>query len=63
MEGGKDSFSRVLNAALLTEDRSTLERWFPFLKLFGAAVNLLPSLRQVAWRGVRWSMGEQCKQG
>ncbi|CAM4833549.1 unnamed protein product [Rotaria magnacalcarata] len=50
MEWGKDSFYRVLNQALKSEDRTKLKPWFPFLKLFEVAVEKLPSVKKAIWR-------------
>ena len=52
MEGGQNSFYRVLNAALRSENRPALKPWFPFLKLFDMALNKLPSVKGNIWRGV-----------
>ena len=53
MEWGQESFYRLLNRALRAEDRSSLKPWFSYLKLFDTALNKLPSLKKVLWRGVR----------
>ena len=47
MEWGNDSFYRVLNRALRSEDRSSLKPWFVFLKLFATALGKLPNLKKV----------------
>jgi hypothetical protein len=63
MEWGNNSFYRVLNAALRTEDRSTLKPWFAFLKLFDTALKKLPLRKENVWRGVRSSLGKEFKKG
>ena len=52
MEGGKNSFYKVLNEALRSENRPALKPWFPFLKLFDMALNKLPTVKGNIWRGV-----------
>lgn len=61
MEWGKDSLYRVLNRALRNEDRSSLKPWFSFLKLFNTALEKLPSVQKVIWRGVRNDISKQFK--
>ena len=61
MEWGKESFYRVLNRALRSEDRSSLKPWFAFLKLFDTALGKLPNERKVIWRGVRNNISQKFK--
>jgi hypothetical protein len=61
MECGKDSFYRVLNRALRSEDRSSLKPWFPFLKLFDTTLAKLPNVKRVIWRGVRHDISKEFK--
>jgi len=61
MEGGDDSFYRVLNRALRSEDRPALKPWFPYLKLFDTAVSKLPTVRGSIWRGVPGDIGKDFK--
>lgn len=61
MEWGKESFYRVLNRALRSEDRSSLKPWFAFLKLFDTALGKLPNVRKVIWRGVRNDISKKFK--
>lgn len=61
MEWSNNSFYRVLNAAIRIQDRSTIKKWFAFLKLFDTALKTLPILKQNVWRGVRSALGEECK--
>jgi hypothetical protein len=62
MEWGKDSFYRVLNRALRSEDRTSLKPWFAFLKLFDTTLGKLPSLKKVIWRGVRNDVSKDLKE-
>jgi hypothetical protein len=52
MEGGENSFYKVLNEALRSEYRPALKPWFPFLKLFDEALKKLPIVKGSVWRGV-----------
>ncbi|CAM2729475.1 unnamed protein product [Rotaria socialis] len=46
------SFYMRLNEALRVENRDALKPWFAFLKLFITALEKLPSIQTVVWRGV-----------
>jgi hypothetical protein len=59
MEGGQNSFYKVLNAALRSENRPALKPWFPFLKLFDVALKKLPNVRGNIWRGVQGDIREK----
>lgn len=59
MEGGENSFYKVLNEALRSENRPALKRWFPFLKLFDVALNKLPTVKGSVWRGVPGDVSKQ----
>jgi hypothetical protein len=59
MEGGENSFYRVLNEALRSENRPALKPWFPFLKLFDEALNKLPIVKGSVWRGVPGNISGQ----
>jgi hypothetical protein len=63
MEGGKNSFYRVLNEALRSKNRSALQPWFPFLKLFDEALKKLPIVEKSVWRGVPGNISRQFKKG
>ncbi|CAF1211454.1 unnamed protein product [Adineta steineri] len=63
MELGENSFSRMINRALLAEDRSSLKPWFAYLKLFDAAVQKLPNVRKNPWRGVPIDITSNFKKG
>lgn len=52
MKGGQNSFYKVLNEALRSENRPALKSWFPFLKLFDVALKKLPTVKGNIWRGV-----------
>lgn len=59
MEWDETSLYRVLNNALRSENREELKIWFPYLKLFDTALNKLPTVREVLWRGVPLDIGKQ----
>ncbi|CAF4184387.1 unnamed protein product, partial [Rotaria sordida] len=58
MEWGETTLYRVLNNALRAENREALIIWFPYLKLFNTALDLLPTVKEVVWRGVPIDIGE-----
>jgi len=62
MEWGETSLYRVLNEALRSDDRQALKIWFPYLKLFDTALDLLPTVREVVWRGVPLDIGKNFTQ-
>ncbi|CAF3150188.1 unnamed protein product, partial [Rotaria sp. Silwood2] len=57
MEWGDNSLYRVLNRALRSEDRESLKIWFSYLKLFHTALEKLPTVKKVIWRGVPVDIG------
>jgi len=61
MEGGDNSFYRVLNQALRSEDRPALKVWFPYLKLLDTALCKLPTVSRNIWRGVLGDIGQNLK--
>jgi hypothetical protein len=61
MEGGDNSFYRVLNRALQSEDRPALKPWFPYLKLLDTALFKLPNVRGSIWRGLSGDVGKNFK--
>jgi hypothetical protein len=61
MEEGNNSFYRVLNQSLQSEDRSALKPWFPYLKLFDTALAKLPTVKKNIWRGVIGDIGKNFK--
>ncbi|CAF1232127.1 unnamed protein product [Adineta steineri] len=63
MEWGENSFNRVLNRALRAEDRSSLQPWFAYLKLFYVAVQKLPTIETNLWRGVPKDITTNFKKG
>jgi hypothetical protein len=63
MEGGENSFYRVLNEALRSEDRPAIKPWFPYLKLFDTALAKLPTVRKNIWRGVVGDISMNLKKG
>ena len=58
MEWGETTLYRVLNQALRSEKREDLKIWFPYLKLFDTALNRLPTVKEVVWRGVPLDIGK-----
>jgi hypothetical protein len=58
MEWGDQSLYNVLNKALRSEDRRALTIWFPYLKLFDTALDMLPTLKEILWRGVPLDIGK-----
>ena len=58
MEWSKTSLYQVLNHALRSENRQALKIWFPYLKLFDTALDLLPTVRESVWRGVPLDIGK-----
>ena len=58
MEWGETSLYRVLNEALRSENRQALKIWFPYLKLFDSALDLLPTVKESVWRGVPLDIGK-----
>jgi hypothetical protein len=63
MEGGKNSFYKVLNEALRSENRPALKPWFSFLKLFDVALKKLPTVEENIWRGANGDVMGQFKSG
>ena len=51
------SFYSCLNEALRAKDRQALKPWFAFLKLFMSALEKLPPLRRIIWRGIAEDVG------
>jgi hypothetical protein len=58
MEWGDTTLYRVLNKALRSENRQALKIWFPYLKLFDTALNKLPTVKEILWRGVPLDIGK-----
>jgi hypothetical protein len=58
MEWGDTTLYRVLNNALRSENRQALKIWFPYLKLFDTALDLLPTVKEVVWRGISLDIGK-----
>jgi hypothetical protein len=58
MERGETTLYRVLNNALRAEDRQGLKIWFPYLKLFDTALDLLRTVKESLWRGVSVDIGK-----
>jgi hypothetical protein len=63
MDGGDNSFYKVLNEALRSENRRALRSWFGFLKLFDTALAKLPTVQKCVWRGVNGNISQQLKKG
>ena len=58
MEWGDTALYRILNNALRSENRQALKIWFPYLKLFDTALDKLPTVNGVVWRGVSLDIGK-----
>jgi hypothetical protein len=58
MEWGDDTLYRVLNKALRSKNRQALKIWFSYLKLFDTALEKLPTVKEVIWRGVSIDIGK-----
>jgi hypothetical protein len=58
MEWGDDTLYRILNEALRSENRQALKIWFPYLKLFDTALDKLPTVKEVIWRGISLDIGK-----
>ncbi|CAF0832781.1 unnamed protein product [Adineta steineri] len=58
MEWGEQTLYRVLNQTLRNENRHLLKVWFPYLKLFDTALNKLPTVKEIVWRGVAEDIGK-----
>jgi hypothetical protein len=58
MEWDETSLYRMLNKALRSENRQALKIWFPYLKLFDTALEKLPKVKEVVWRGVSLDIGK-----
>lgn len=52
MEWAGTTLNRLLNKALRSDNRNALEIWYPYLKLFDTALDKLPTVKEVLWRGV-----------
>jgi hypothetical protein len=63
IECGDESFYRVFNRALRSENRPALVPWFSFLKLFHTALNKLPIVKKSIWRGLREDVSEMYEAG
>ena len=59
IEGGQNSFYKILNQTLRSEDRVKLKPWFLFLRLFDEALNKLPTVKGSVWRGVPGDISQQ----
>ncbi len=57
MEWGDTTLYRVLNKALRSENRQALKIWFPYLKLFDIALDKLPTVKEILWRGIPLDIG------
>ena len=58
MDWGETTLYRVLNQALRSENRQALKIWFPYMKLFDTALDFLPTVKEVVWRGVPLDIGK-----
>ncbi|CAF0977928.1 unnamed protein product [Adineta steineri] len=58
MEWTGQTLYRVLNKILRNEDRHLCKIWFPYLKLFDTALNKLPTVKEIVWRGITEDIGK-----
>ncbi|CAF4902186.1 unnamed protein product, partial [Rotaria socialis] len=58
MEWPDTTLYRVLNRALRSEKRQEVKVWLPYLKLFDAALNKLPAVKEAVWRGAPLDIGK-----
>ncbi|CAF1351956.1 unnamed protein product [Rotaria sordida] len=58
MEWGEATLYRTLNKALRSENRQGLKIWFLYLKLFDTALDKLPTVKEVVWRGIPLDIGK-----
>ena len=63
LEGGENSFYKILNEALRSENRPALRPWFSYLKLLDVALKKLPIVRGNVWRGVPGDISEKFTKG
>lgn len=63
MEWGEQSVYRILNIELQISDRSVLAPWHGYLRLFDTALQKLPSLQTIMWRGINLDISENYKKG
>lgn len=56
MEWGSESFYKVLNSTLRSEDRSELKPFFSYLRLFESGYLKLPLYTRSVWRGVNFDV-------
>jgi hypothetical protein len=57
MEWGDTTLYRALNKSLRLENRQALKIWFPYLKLFDTALDKLPTVKEILWRGISLDIG------
>ncbi|CAF3920693.1 unnamed protein product [Rotaria magnacalcarata] len=62
-ESREKSLYYTLNSILRSENRSKLEPWFLYLKLFMSGLTRLPSARQFVYRGVKMDLSKRYKKG
>ncbi len=53
----------MLNRTLRSEKRENIVEWFAYLKLFLNALNKLPEVKAVVWRGIKADLNSQYEQG
>ncbi|CAF0890204.1 unnamed protein product [Adineta steineri] len=58
MEWGEQTLYRILNKTLRNENRHLCKIWFPYLKLFDTALNKLPTVKEIVWRGITEDIGK-----
>jgi hypothetical protein len=58
MEWDETSLYRLLNQALRNPDRKKVQVWFSYLKLFDSAMDKIPTVKEVVWRGIALDIGK-----
>jgi len=59
MEWGETSLNRLLNQALRSKNRDAVKIWFPYMKLFVTALDLLPTVEDTVWKLVPLDIAEK----
>jgi hypothetical protein len=63
IEWGHQSLYRVLNSVLRSKNRSLVNPWLAYLKLFHTAIKKLPTVEDILWRGVPNDISINYKKG
>ncbi|CAF5028846.1 unnamed protein product, partial [Rotaria sp. Silwood1] len=63
MEWETEPLCKLLNKALKSDRQDELKPWLPYLQLFRAGVERLPSFKGVCWRGTNKNIGSKFTRG